>query len=253
MSEAGPKKARKPRINVMEATSSTEGAPWEDPAHVEASNGGGVPTNYRDESDKTSDVEDGMVATHLNRERMQEEVAEVLGIMLPPGAGLPDGFPAVFTSSTDASDPTGTRHQGVQRVENLDILNRTPGDTLHDPTLGVEERVSRVQGPDHVQRLQQVAIARLCHERDQLRRQLAEAQATLPVAVAAERDRLEGLEVRAVQLGRECERLRREGEGLWRRWERWEAAMVVQATFIALIRILEPDPRDDPEGPESQQ
>ncbi len=73
------------------------------------------------------------------------------------------------------------------------------------------------------------------------------------VAVAAERARFEGLEVRAVQLSRECERLSREGERLQRRRERWEAAMVAQATLIALIRTLEPDPRDDPEDPESQQ
>ncbi len=100
----------------MEATSSTEGAPREDPAHVEASNGGGVPTNYRDESDNTSDVEGGMVATNGNRERMQEEVEEVLGVMLPPRGGLPNGFPAVLTASTDASDPIGTRRQGIQRM-----------------------------------------------------------------------------------------------------------------------------------------
>ncbi len=101
-------------------------------------------------------------------------------------------------------------------MEDLDVSTRAPGDPLHDPTLGVEGRVSRVQCPDLVQRLQQVAIARLCQERDQLRRQLAEVRAAVPVAVAAERDRLEGLEVRAAQLGRECERLRREGEGLRR-------------------------------------
>ncbi len=120
-------------------------------------------------------------------------------------------------------------------------------------TIWAEGRVSRVQDPDLVQWLQQVAIERLCQERDQLRRQLAEARAALLVAVAAERDRFEGLEVRAAQLSRECERLTREGERLWRRRERWEAAMVAQATLIALIQTLEPDPRDDPEDPESQQ
>ncbi len=181
----------------MEAMSSTEGAPREDLARVEALNGDRVPTDYQDASGDTSDAEGRMVVTNRNRERMQEEVEEVLGIILPPGAGLPDGFPAVFTSSTDASDPTGTRHQGMQRVEDPDVSTRTPGDPLHDLTLGVEGRVSRVQGPDLVQRLQQVAIAKLCQERDQLRRQLSEARAALPVAVAAERDRLEGLEVRA--------------------------------------------------------
>ncbi len=155
----------------MEATSSTEGTPREDLARVVALNGGRVPTDYQDASGDTSDAEGGMVATNRNRERMQEEVEEVLGIMLPLGAGLPDGFPAVFTSSTDASDPTGTRHQGIQRVEDLDVSTRAPGDPLCDPTLGVEGRVSRVQGPDLVQRLQQVAIARLCQERDQLHRQ----------------------------------------------------------------------------------
>ncbi len=103
----------------------------------------------------------------------------MLGVMLPPGAGLPDGFAAVFTSSTDASDPTGTRRQGIQRREDLDASTRAPGDPPHDPTLGAEGRVSRVQGPDLVQRLQKVAIARLCQERDQLRRQLAEARAAL--------------------------------------------------------------------------
>ncbi len=45
-----------------------------------------------------------------------EEVEEVLGIVLPLKAGLPDGFSAIFTSSTDASDPIGTRHPGIQRV-----------------------------------------------------------------------------------------------------------------------------------------
>ena len=119
---------------------------------------------------------------------MQEEVEEVLDIVLPLGAGLPDGFPAVFTSSTDASDPVGTRHPGIQRVEDLDAPTRAPGDPLHDMTLGIEGRVSRVQGPDLVQRLQQVAIERLCQERDQLRRQLAEARAALSAAAAAERD-----------------------------------------------------------------
>ncbi len=122
----------------------------------------------------------------------------------PPGAGLPDGF------------PTGTRRQGIQRRENLDVSTRSPGDPPHDLTLGAEGRVLRVQGPDLIQRLQQVAIVRRCQERDQLRRQLAEARAALPAAVAAERDRLEGLEVRAAQLGCECERLRRDGEGLRR-------------------------------------
>ena len=173
--------------------------------------------------------------------------------MLPLGAGLPDGFPAIFTSSTDASDPIGARHLGIQRVEDLDVPTRAPGDLQHDMTLGIEGRVSRVQGPDLIQRLQQVAIERLCLERDQLRRQLTETQATLSAAAAAERDWFEGLEVRMAQLGHECERLSRESKSLRRRRERWEAAMVAQATLIALIRTLEPEPRDDPEDPKSQQ
>ena len=237
----------------MEATSSTEGMLREGETHVETPNGGEVPTDSQDASGDTSNAEGGMVATNGNRERMQEEVEEVLGIVLPLRAGLPDGFPAVFTSSADASDPSGTRYPGIQRVEDLDVSTRAPGDPLHDMTPGAEGRVSRVQDPDLVQRLQQVAIERLCQERDQLRRQLAEARAALPVAVAAERDRFEGLEVRAAQLSRECERLTREGERLRRRRERWEAAMVAQATLIALIQTLDPDPRDDPEDPESQQ
>ncbi len=161
----------------MEATSSTEGASREGVAREEAPNGGEAPTDYQDASGDTSNAEGGTVATNGNRERTQGEVEEVLGIVLPLGAGLPDGFPAVFTSSTDASDPIGTRHPGIQRVEDLDVSTRAPGDPLHDLTLGVEGRVSQVQGPDLVQRLQQVAIERLCQERDQLRRQLAEAQA----------------------------------------------------------------------------
>ncbi len=70
--------------------------------------------------------------------------------------------------------------------------------------------------------------------------------------MAADRNRLEGLEVCAAQLSRECERLRREGKGMRKRRERWEAAMVAQATLIALMKTMEPDPRDGP-GPESQQ
>ncbi len=66
----------------MEATSSAEGARREDLAHVEAPNGEGVPTNYGHTSVDTSDVEGGMVATNGNRERMQGEVVEVLGVML---------------------------------------------------------------------------------------------------------------------------------------------------------------------------
>ncbi len=200
----------------MEATSSTEGALREGVVRVGAPNGGEVTTDPQDASGDTSDAEGGMVATNRNRERIQEEVEEVLGIVLPLRAGIPDGFPAIFTSSTDASDPIGTRHPGIQRVEDLDDSTRALGDPLHDLTRGAEGRVSRVQDPDLVQRLQQVAIERLCQERDQLRRQLAEAQAALPVAVAAERDRFEGLEVRAAQLSRECERLTREGERLRR-------------------------------------
>ncbi len=80
-----------------------------------------------------------------------------------------------------------------------------------------------------------------------------EARAALPIAVAAERGWFEELEVRAVQLSRECERLTRDGKRLRRRRERWEAAMVAQATLIALIQTLEPDPRDDSEDPEPQQ
>ena len=193
-----------------------------------------------------------MVATNGDRELPRAEVVEVLGVMLPPGAGLPDDVHAVPTSSTDAPDPTGMGFQRIQRREDLDSSTHAPGDPPHDPTLGAEGRVSRGQGPDLVQRLQKVAIARLCQERDQLRRQLAEAGAALPAAVAAKRDRLEGLEAHAAQLGRECERLCQEGEGLRRRRERWEAAVVAQATFIALMQTMEPDPRDEP-GPESQQ
>ena len=219
----------------------------------EAPNGGEAPTDYQDASGDTSNAEGGTVATNGDRERVQGEVEEVLGSVLPLGAGLPDGFPAIFTSSTDASDPAGTRHPGIHRAEDLDVSTRAPGDPLHDLTLGVEGRVSRVQGPDLIRRLQQVAIERLRQERDQLRRQLDEARAALPIAVAAERGRFEELEVRAVQLSRECERLTQDSERLRRRRERWEAAMVAQATLIALIRTLEPDPRDDSEDPESQQ
>ncbi len=235
----------------MEATSSTEGALREGEACVEAANGGEVPTDYQDASSDTSNAEGGTVATNGNRERVQGEVEEVLGIVLPLEAGLPDGFPAILTSSMDASDPTGMRRLEIQRAEDLDVSTRAPGDPLHDLTLGEEGRVSRVQGPDLIQRVQQVAIERLRQERDLLRRQLDEAQAALPIAVAAERGRFEELEVRAVQLSRECERLTR--DGLHRRRERWEAAMVAQATLIALIWTLEPDPRDDLEGSESQQ
>ena len=161
----------------MEATSSTEGAPREGAERVEIPNGGEAPTDYQDASGDTSNAEGGTVATNENRERVQGEVEEVIGIVLPLGAGLPDGIPAVFTSSMDASDPTETRRPGIQRAEDLDVSTRAPGDPLHDLTLGVEGRVSRVQGPDLIQRLQQVAIERLCQERDQLRRQLTEARA----------------------------------------------------------------------------
>ncbi len=87
----------------------TEGAPREDLAHVEASNGERVSTNYRDAPADTSDIKDGMVVTNGNRERMQEEVVEVLGVMLAPGAGVHDDLPVVLTSSTNAPDHTGTR------------------------------------------------------------------------------------------------------------------------------------------------
>ncbi len=81
----------------MEATPSTEGAPQEDLAWVEALSGKEVPTDSQDASGDTSDAEGGMVATNGDRERMQEGVEKVLGIVLPLRAGLPDGFPAVFT------------------------------------------------------------------------------------------------------------------------------------------------------------
>ncbi len=184
----------------MEATSSTEGAPREDVVREEAPNGGEAPMDYQDASGDTSNAEGGTVATNENRERVQGEVEEVIGIVLPLGAGLSDGVPAIFTSSTNAADPAGTRCPGIQRAEDLDVLTRAPGNPLHDLTLGVEGRVSWVQGPDLIQRLQQVAIERLCQERDQLRRQLTEARAALPVAVAAERERIDGLEVCAAQL-----------------------------------------------------
>ncbi len=153
----------------MEATSSTEGALREDLAHVEAPNGERVPTNYRDASVDTSDIEGGMVTTNGNRERMQEKVVEVLGVILPPGAGLPDDFPAVPTPSTDAPDPTGTRFQRIQRREDPDASTRIQRDPPHDPVLGTEGRIPRVQSPGLVQRLQLVTIARLSQERDQLR------------------------------------------------------------------------------------
>ncbi len=153
----------------MEATSSTEGAPREDLAYVEALNDGRVPTDYRDTSDDTSDVEGGMVTTNGDRELLRAEMVEVLGVMLPPGVGLPDDVAAVPASSTDAPDPTGTGFQRIQRREDLDASTCATGDPPHDPTLGAEGRGSRVQGPDLVQRLQKVAIARLCQERHQLR------------------------------------------------------------------------------------
>ena len=159
----------------MEATSLTEGAPREDLAQVEALDDGRVPMGYRNTSNDTSDVEGGMVATNRDRELLRAEVVEVLGVMLPPGVGFPDGVPAVPASSTDAPNPTRTGFQRVQRREDLDASTRAPGDPPHDPTLGAEGRVARVQGTDLVQRLQKVAIARLCQERDQLRRQLAKA------------------------------------------------------------------------------
>ena len=236
----------------MEATSSTEGAPREGVACGEARNGGEAPTDYQDASGDTSNAEGGMVTTNRDRELLRAEVVEVLGVMLPPGAGFPDNVPTVTASSTDAPNPTGTGFQRIQRREDLDVSTHAPEDPPHDPTLGAEGRVERVQGPDLVQRLQKVAIARLCQERDQLHRQLAEARVALPAAVAAERDRLAELEARAAQLGRECERLRRESEGLRRRRERWKVAVVAQATLIALMQTLEPDPRDQ-QGPESQQ
>ena len=150
----------------MEAMSSTEGAPREDLAHVAALDDGRVPTDYRDTSDDTSDVEGGMVVTNGDRELLRAEVMEVLGVMLPPGVGLPDDIPAVPASSTDAPDPTRTGFQRIQRREDLDASTRTPGDPPHDPTLRAEGRVSRVQGPDLVQRLQKVA--ELKQERDRL-------------------------------------------------------------------------------------
>ncbi len=161
----------------MEAISSTEGAPREDLAYVEAPNDERVPTSYRDASVDTSDIEGGMVATNGDRERMQVEVVEVLGVMLPSGAGLPDDVPAVPTSSTDAPNPTGTGFQRIQRREGPDSSTRAPGDPPHDPVPGTGGGIPRVQVPGLVQRLQLVTIARLRQERDQLRRQLAEARA----------------------------------------------------------------------------
>ncbi len=67
----------------MEATSSTEDAPPEDLGQAEPPNGEGIPVNYQDATVDTSDVEGMMVATNGNRERIQEEVVEVLGVMLP--------------------------------------------------------------------------------------------------------------------------------------------------------------------------
>ncbi len=190
----------------------------------------------------TPPIEGGMVATNGNRERIQAEVVEVLGIMLPPGAGLSDDVPAVPTSSTDTPDPTGMGFQRIQRREDSDAPTHAPGDPPHDPVLGTGGGIPRDQGPGLVQRLQLVTIARLCQERDQLRRQLAEAQAALPATVTADRDCFERLEAHAAQLGRECEWLRLEGKELWKRRERWEAAMVAQATLVAFMQTMEPDP-----------
>ncbi len=52
----------------MEATSSTEGAPREDLACVEALNDGEVPMDTQDAAGDTSNAEGGMVATNENRE-----------------------------------------------------------------------------------------------------------------------------------------------------------------------------------------
>ena len=92
---------------------------------MEALNDGRVPTDYRDTSDDTSDVEGGMVTTNGDRELLRAEVVEVLGVMLPPGAGLPDNVPAVPASSTDVPDPTGTGFQRIQRREDLDASSQT--------------------------------------------------------------------------------------------------------------------------------
>ncbi len=131
---------------------------------MEAPNGEGVPANYRDASVDTSDVEGGMVATNGNRQRMQGEVVEVLGIILPPGAGPHDDLFAVLTSSMDAYGPTGMRFQRIQRREDLDASTHATRDTTHDLTLGTEGIIPRVQRPGLVQWLQLVTIARLCRK-----------------------------------------------------------------------------------------
>ncbi len=182
-----------------------------------------------------------MIATNGNRERMREEVVEILGVVLPPGAGVHDDLPAVTTSVTDASNLIGTRFQRTPGREDLDAPTRAQRDPPRDPTLGTEEGVPRVHGPGPVPRLQLETIARLCQERDQLRQKLAEARAALLVMVDADRDHLERLEACVAQLEHECEQLHQEGEVLREQRGRLEAAVEAQAARITIAQFMKSD------------
>ena len=179
--------------------------------------GEGVPVSRQDVAIDTSYVTGGTVATRRHRGLRPEEVVEIMGVILPPGAGFPDGLPVEPTSQMNTPDPTGTRFQRIPGRGNLGASAHTAGDTTLNPTSGIGGGIPWARDPGLVQRLQLATIAKLRWERDQLRRQLANARAALPATVPADRDRLDRLEVLAAQLRRESERLSREGEELRRR------------------------------------
>ncbi len=235
----------------MEATSLTGGAPREAPVGILV--GGGVPVSRQDVSVDTSYVTGGTVATRRHRGLRPEEVVEIMGVILPPGAGFPDGLPVEPTSLMNAPNPIGTRLQRIPGQGNLGASTRAAGDATLNLTSGIGGGIPWARDPGLVQRLQLATIAKVRWEREQLRRQLAKARATRPATAPADRDRLDRLEALAAQLRRESERLSREGKELRRRREQWEADMVAQTTFIALTQTMDPSLYEPPPEPESQQ
>ena len=137
--------------------------------------GEGVPVSRQDVAIDTSYVTGGTVATRRHRGLRPEEVVEIMGVILPPGAGFPDGLPAESMPLMNASNPSETRFQRIPGWGNPGASTRTTGETTLTSTSGIGGGIPWARDPGLIQMLQLATIAKLRWEGDQLRRQLAEA------------------------------------------------------------------------------
>ncbi len=193
MSELGTKDPKLPRVERMEAMSSTRGAsqgePCANPVQAEAPAGAGTPINYQDASVDTRSlvVEGGIIEVVPTVERGPGKVMEVLGIILTPGLDSRGGTPTSSTPVTSAFTPTGTESRRTDEKEDLAstppaMRNTLPGTPVvaqraqdgpelclggdQTPILagrafGVEGQIPCAQNPDLVQSVQRVAIVKL--------------------------------------------------------------------------------------------